>query len=1511
MKKQGLYDPKYEHDACGIGFIANVKGSKSHSIVSDSLKILHNLDHRGASGADQNTGDGAGILTQIPHSFFEKISLSLGFVLPEIKNYAVGMVFLPMDEVESSKAKSLIDWIIAEEGLSVIFWRDVPVDSSSLGESAVNSMPKISQVFIRRTEDLNDELDYERRLYVIRKRIEKKAKKRQIDLYIASFSSRTIVYKGMLTPTQLEDFFPDISDSDYKSAIAMVHSRFSTNTFPSWQRAHPNRYIIHNGEINTIRGNLNWMNARQHTLESELLGRDLKRILPLIDPDGSDSSMFDNCLEFLHLSGRPLSHVMMMMIPEPWTKHETMDDDLKAFYEYHSCLIQPWDGPAAICFSDGTSIGGVLDRNGLRPARYYVTNDDRVILASEVGVLDIPPEDIVKKGRISPGHMFLVDTNEGRLISNEEIKSYYSKQFPYRKWLVENLLNFEKLPMIAKLEQPQHYLLISRLKAFGYTYEDLRFIISPMAKKGEEQLGSMGTDIPLAILSDKPQVLYNYFKQLFSQVTNPPLDAIREEVITSCEAFIGTDGNLITTDPINCRLIKIKTPVIDNEGLARLKGMDKEGFKSVVIPMLLDKNNPNLENALEKLFDSADREVSNGTNILILSDRGVDQNYAAIPALLAVAGLHHHLIRRGTRAKVALVVESGEPREVHHFSLLLGYGASAINPYLPFETIKDMIHQGFLTDITYERAVANYLKASIKGIVKVLSKMGISTIQSYHGAQIFEAIGLSKDVVQKYFTQTPSRIEGIGLDIIQKETLERHKKAFDKRDVNHTTLDSGGFYQYRQDGEKHIFTPETIHLLQTACRTNDYNLFKEYSSRINDEPDVKHSIRGVLKFKKDKEKIPLSEVESVENIVKRFKTGAMSYGSISKEAHQSLAIAMNRLGAKSNTGEGGEEPERFYPLENGDSRNSAIKQIASGRFGVTSEYLVNAKELQIKMAQGAKPGEGGQLPGNKVYPWVAKTRNSTPGVALISPPPHHDIYSIEDLSQLIHDLKNANTDARVNVKLVSEVGVGTVAAGVAKAKADVVLVSGYDGGTGASPRTSIMHAGLPWELGLSETHQTLLLNNLRSRISVEVDGKLLTGRDVVIAAILGAEEFGFSTAPLIALGCVMMRVCNLDTCPVGIATQNPELRKNFKGDPAHVVNFMKFIASQMREIMSELGVKTIDELVGRVDLLEKDESVLNEKWRTIDLSDILHRVDVPKDYGMYCSQKQEHNWENSIDRQQLLRICRPALEERKKVVATMPIRNVQRDVGTTLGSVITKRYGENIFQEDTICLTFTGSAGQSFGAFVPAGVTLKLIGDSNDHFGKGLSGGKLIVLPNTSSKFKPYENVIIGNVAFYGATSGKSFVSGVAGERFCVRNSGVKVVVEGVGDHACEYMTGGVVVCIGETGRNFAAGMSGGTAYVLDEKNSLRDSCNKELVELLPLTDQEDVSLIKDLLEEHIEYTKSNKAQTILNNWDDYKLKFIKVLPKEFARMRRAIREASLDGLSYEEASLKAFESLK
>jgi glutamate synthase (ferredoxin) len=1513
-KKQGLYDPRFEHDACGIGFVTNIKGKKSHEIIRQAITILLNLTHRGGCGCEINTGDGAGILMQIPHDFFVKVCRQSGFSLPEEGEYGVGMLFLSPDPQEREENEKCLEKIIEEEGQSVLGWRTVPVNDISLGKVAKAGMPFIRQVFVKKNEQITDQLAFERKLYVIRKRAEKAIRYSGMKggqyFYFASFSSRTIVYKGMLTPQQVEEFYPDLLDSDMKTAIALVHSRFSTNTFPSWERAHPNRYIIHNGEINTLRGNVNWMHAREAMFESELFGDDIKKVLPVINPDGSDSAMLDNCLEILTLAGRSLPHAVMMAIPEPWENHESMSDEKRAFYEYHSCMMEPWDGPAAIAFTDGTYVGAVLDRNGLRPSRYYVTKDDLVILASEVGVLDIPPENVLKKERLHPGRMFLIDTKEGRIIEDEELKQSIAAQHPYRKWLNEHLIELKDLPDVEHVPAKEHQSVLKRQRAFGYTSEELKLIIGPMAKDGIDPIGAMGTDTPLAVLSDKPQLLYNYFKQLFAQVTNPPIDALREELITSTITMIGSEGNLLNPEAKSCRQIKLKTPVLNNEELEKLRVIQKDGFKAITLPILfkVDEDGKALENAMDELCSAASAAIKDGYNLLILSDRGVDNEKAPIPALLAVAGLHHHLIREGTRTKVSILLESGEPREVHHFALLLGYGVSAVNPYLAFETIEDMIGQGLLTDITYETAVNKYIKAVTKGVVKVMSKMGISTIQSYQGAQIFEALGLNEAVINKYFTWTPSRIGGIGIKEIAKEVKMRHDSAFAERQTDVKTLETGGNYQWRKDGEYHLFNPETVHKLQQACRTGNYNLYKEYASLINEQSQSLCTIRGLLDMKLEQEPVPIEEVESVESICKRFKTGAMSYGSISQEAHESLAIAMNRIGGKSNTGEGGENPERFKPDANGDSRCSAIKQVASGRFGVTIEYLVNSKEIQIKMAQGAKPGEGGQLPGRKVYPWVAKARYSTPGVGLISPPPHHDIYSIEDLAQLIHDLKNANKDARISVKLVSEVGVGTIAAGVAKGRADVVLISGYDGGTGASPRTSIRHAGLPWELGVAETHQTLLMNDLRSRIVIETDGKLLTGRDVAIAALLGAEEFGFATAPLIVLGCVMMRVCHLDTCPVGVATQNPELRKKFMGSPDHVVNFMRFIAQDLREWMAKLGFRTVDEMVGRVDKLLPKKAVEHWKAKGVDLSALLYQPEVDEKVGRYCTIKQNHELEKSLDQQMLLAICEPALKYGKRVEATLPIKNTNRVVGTILGSEIAKQYGLKGLPEDTINLYFKGSAGQSFGAFVPKGVTMKLEGDSNDYIGKGLSGGKIVVVPPKESTFVPEENVIIGNVAFYGATSGEAYIRGSAGERFCVRNSGVYAVVEAVGDHGCEYMTGGRVAVLGPTGRNFAAGMSGGIAYVLDEKGDFKKRCNQEMVLLETMENEEDIQELKGMIERHVLYTGSELGEKVLANWDDMVKKFVKVIPKDYKVVLEALKRVQKAGLSGEEALMAAFE---
>lgn len=1507
--KQGLYDPQFEHDACGVGFIAHMKGNKSHEIIEQALTILLNLDHRGACGCEPNTGDGAGILMQVPHKFLKKAAAAENIELPEAGEYGVGAVYASPDPTARENGQRIFGEIAAEEGCPVLGWRDVPTDNSSLGDTAKSSEPFMRQVFLQRAEGM-DEAAFERKLYVIRKRVHNAIRRTNTDpyWYNSTLSCRTIVYKGMLMPVQVGNYYPELHDPDMESAIALVHSRFSTNTFPSWERSHPYRYIAHNGEINTLRGNINWMHARQSLFESELFGDDLKKIPNLINIEGSDSTIFDNALELLYLAGRSLPHTVMMMIPEPWTAHESMSDEKKAFYEYHSCLMEPWDGPASIAFTDGTSIGAVLDRNGLRPSRYCVTKDDLVIMASEAGVLPIAPERIASKGRLQPGRMFLVNTAEGRIISDEEIKHQIASAHPYREWLDKHMVEIAKLPDATSVAQPEPDTLLQRQMAFGYTFEELRLLLAPMAKDGVEAVGAMGADTPLAVLSNRPKLLYEYFQQLFAQVTNPPIDSIREEIVTSAETTIGSEGNLLEPKPESCHLIELKTPIISNEELAKLQQVNEGNFRSITLPILFDPSSgvKGLEQALEELFAAADSAIDSGVNIIILSDRGINPDKAPIPALLAVAGLHHHLIRKGTRTRAGLVLESGEPREVHHFATLIGYGCGAIDPYLAFETIADAIREGLVVNVDYKTACKNYVKAATKGVTKVASKIGISTIQSYRGAQIFEAIGLNKSVVNKYFTWTASRIEGADLEVIAKEAIARHTRAFPDRPASGNTLDVGGEYQWRKEGEAHLFSPQTIHALQQAVREGNYQIFKQYSALVNEQDKQRFTLRGLLQFKQ-RESIPIEEVESVEAIVKRFKTGAMSYGSISKEAHESLAVAMNRIGGKSNTGEGGEDPERYtWTNDRGDSKNSAIKQVASGRFGVTSLYLSQARELQIKMAQGAKPGEGGQLPGKKVYPWIAKVRHSTPGVGLISPPPHHDIYSIEDLAELIHDLKNSNREARISVKLVSEVGVGTIAAGVAKAHADVVLISGYDGGTGASPQTSIKHAGLPWELGLAETHQTLVLNNLRSRIAVETDGQLKTGRDVAIAALLGAEEFGFATAPLVTLGCIMMRVCHLNTCPVGVATQDPLLRKNFTGDPQHTVNFMTFVAQELREIMAQLGFRTLNEMVGRTDVLEAKQAVEHWKAKGLDFSNILYQPEVGADVGRYCQIPQDHGLEKSIDMKVLLDLCKPAIENGEKVKATLPITNVNRVVGTILGNEITKRHWEGL-PEDTVHLHFQGSAGQSFGAFVPKGVTLELEGEANDYLGKGLSGGKIILYPPAASTFVAEENIIAGNVALYGATSGEIYIRGIAGERFAVRNSGVNAVVEGVGDHGCEYMTGGKVAILGATGRNFAAGMSGGVAYILDEAGDFATRCNTSMVDLETL-DGEDIQTLREMVQKHAEYTKSEKAAKVLANWGEMLPKFVKVMPRDYKRVLECLKKAFESGLSGDDALAAAFE---
>ncbi|MCL4779285.1 MAG: glutamate synthase large subunit [Gammaproteobacteria bacterium] len=1512
--KQGLYDPANEHDACGVGFVVDIKGRKSHRILQQAIQVLRNLDHRGACGCEVNTGDGAGVLMQIPHRFLEGVAEQNSFTLPAPGEYGSGLIFLPRNAGKRRKLEQRFEQIVQSEGQSVIGWRTVPTDNKSLGETARAAEPFIRQIIIGRDPALTDELAFERKLFVIRKRAYSELRTSTIDgadyWYVPSLSCKTIVYKGMLLTEQLGTYFRDLNDPTMETALAMVHSRFSTNTFPSWDRAHPYRYVAHNGEINTLRGNINWMHAREALFESELFGEDVSKIPPVVNPNGSDSAMFDNVLELLVLAGRSLPHAIMMMIPEPWSKNAQMDDARRAFYQYHSSLMEPWDGPASIAFTDGRKIGAILDRNGLRPSRYYVTTDDLVIMASEAGVLDIPPEQILRKGRLQPGRMFLVDTEEGRIVEDEEIKQQIVNERPYRQWLDEHLVHLDKLPAAPEVPLPDHDMLLQRQIAFGYTFEDQRIIMTPMARDGVEAIGSMGNDTPLAALSGKPRLLFDYFKQLFAQVTNPPIDCIREELITASEVWLGSEGNLLEPQPADCRRLELHAPVLTNEEFAKVRRLDLPGLRVGVLSCLfrIARGERGLAAAVEEMWTSARRLIeTENINVLILSDRGLNQGYAAIPSLLAVSSLHHYLVREGLRTRVSLVIETGEAREVHHFSLLIGYGASAVNPYLAFETLDGMIRDGLLPNIDYKTACKNFAKAATKGVVKVMSKMGVSAVQSYHGAQLFEAVGLRQDLVDQHFTWTASRIGGIGIEVVAREALLRHQMAFPERQLPGQALPPGGQYQWRADGEYHLFNPESIHRLQKAVRTGNFAIYKSYARLIDDQSTRLCTLRGLLEFKPGKA-IPLSAVEPAENIMRRFKTGAMSYGSISKEAHETLAIAMNRIGGMSNTGEGGEDPERFTPMANGDSKSSAIKQVASGRFGVTSHYLVNARELQIKMAQGAKPGEGGQLPGTKVYPWVAKTRHTTAGVGLISPPPHHDIYSIEDLAELIHDLKNANREARISVKLVAEVGVGTIAAGVAKAHADVVLISGHDGGTGASPQTSITHAGLPWELGLAEAHQTLVLNNLRSRIAVETDGQLKTGRDVAIAALLGAEEFGFATAPLVSVGCIMMRVCHLNTCPVGVATQDPRLREKFTGTPEHVINFMRFIAEDLRELMAQLGFRTIDEMVGRVDRLEPRKAIDHWKTKGFDFSDILYQPDLGPEVGRYCQEKQDHGLDKSLDVTALLDLCKPAIEAGKPVRGTLPLRNVNRVVGTITGSEITKKWGAKGLPEDTVSITFNGSAGQSFGAFMPPGMTFVIEGDANDYCGKGLSGGKIIVKPPAKSSFVAAENIIIGNVALYGATAGEAYINGMAGERFAVRNSGVDAVVEAVGDHACEYMTGGHVVVLGPTGRNFGAGMSGGIAYVLDESGSFPANINMQMVETEALADPAEIARVRKLIQQHLDWTGSVRARQVLEDWEVALKRFVKVIPRDFKRMLACIARAHDQGLAGDEAIMVAFE---
>ena len=1496
----GLYDPSFEHDNCGIGAVVNIKGIKSHKTVAQALSIVENLEHRAGKDAEGKTGDGVGILLQVPHKFFVAKAKELGFDIGEEREYGVGMFFFPQDELKKNQAKKMFEIIVNKEGLQFIGWREVPTDPSVLGHKALECMPCIMQAFVKKPKDIEKGLDFDRKLYVARRVFEQS----NDNTYVVSLSSRTIVYKGMFLVGQLRTFFHDLQDESFESAIAMVHSRFSTNTTPSWSKAHPNRFMVHNGEINTIRGNEDKMHAREENMESDYLKNEMHKLIPIVNPAGSDSARLDNTLEFLVMSGMPLQKAVMITIPEPWANNKTMSQKKRDFYQYYATMMEPWDGPASILFSDGDVMGAVLDRNGLRPSRYYITNDGFMILSSEVGVLDIDSSNILKKDRLRPGKMLLVDTVKGEVIDDDELKETYASEQPYGEWLDANLVRLGDLKIPNKRVEEYDPQMRARIqKAFGYTYEDLRESILPMAANGSEAIAAMGVDTPIAVLSKQHQPLFNYFKQLFAQVTNPPIDAIREKVITATEVYIGKDGNILEEKAENCHVLRVSHPILTSTDLLKIKTMKVPGLKVEVIPIIYYKNT-SLERAIEHLFIEADRAYRDGANILILSDRGVDENHVAIPSLLAVSAMQQHLVKTKKRTSVAMILESAEPREVHHFATLLGYGACAINPYLAQETIKQLIDDGSL-DKDYYAAVNDYNEAILSGIVKIASKMGISTIQSYQGSQNFEAIGIDEDVIKKYFTNTVSRIGGITLEDIEQDVDIRHSKAFDMLGLKQPlSLDSMGWHKMRSGAEEHLYNPQTIHALQVATRTGDYNKFKEYTKLINEEMEPMN-LRGLVDFNYPKKGIDIDKVESVDEIVKRFKTGAMSYGSISKEAHETMAIAMNMLHGKSNSGEGGEDLDRILTKGQKIDRCSAIKQVASGRFGVTSRYLVSADEIQIKMAQGAKPGEGGHLPGKKVYPWVAKTRHSTPGVGLISPPPHHDIYSIEDLAQLIYDCKNANVNARISVKLVSEAGVGTVAAGVAKAGAQVILISGYDGGTGAAPRNSIHNAGLPWELGLAETHQTLILNELRNKVIIETDGKLMTGRDVAIAAILGAEEFGFATAPLVTMGCVMMRVCNLDTCPVGVATQNPELRKRFTGKPEYIVNFMRFIAQELREYMAKLGVRTVDELVGRADLLVEKPSAKEHK---VDLSRILNNPWVNEFKLAPYHKKNEFDFqlEKTKDEKILMKEFKTAFEKKQKRSVEVDVSNVDRTFGTIFGAEITRKY-YNTLEEDTFTVKCNGSGGQSFGAFIPKGLTLELVGDSNDYFGKGLSGGKLVVYPPKSAAYKAEDNIVIGNVALYGATSGKAYINGIAGERFCVRNSGAIAVVEGTGDHGCEYMTGGRAVVLGRVGKNFAAGMSGGVAYVLDEDSDLYMKVNKEMVSLEPVTDKYDVLELKEIISDHVTYTNSEKGKKILDHFGEYLPKFKKIIPHDYKRMMNTIVQMEEKGLSSEQAQIEAF----
>ncbi|MGG7059766.1 glutamate synthase large subunit [Clostridium tertium] len=1505
LKDIGLYRSSFEHDACGIGAIVNIDGNKTHKSIQDALNILINLEHRGGTGADGKTGDGSGVLFQIPHRFFKEEAQKLGVILPKEGDYAIGMFFLPIDKLEREACVNIFEKLCEEENLKILAWRSVPVNKLVLGDFATSSMPSFKQVIIEKPSSILDFRDFEKKLYIIRRRFEKELVTE--NAYIASLSSKTIVYKGLLLAGQLKNFYIDLSNAKVESAITMVHSRFSTNTVPSWKRAHPNRYIIHNGEINTLRGNINSLLAREGSLSSDVLGDDLKKVLPIINSEGSDSAILDNTLEFLIMNGKSIEEAIMMLVPEPWEKNNFISKEEKAFFEYNATLMEPWDGPAAIVFSDGNVMGATLDRNGLRPARYYITKENTLVLSSEVGALDIRNEEIVSKGRLTPGKILLVDTINKKLLSNEEVKKeYYSKE-SYLNWINENIISIEDLSIYSIDDAKFNINRDKLLQIFNYSYEDLKNTILPMCENGEEPLNSMGVDTPLAILSKESQLLFNYFKQLFAQVTNPPIDAIREEIIISTTVYLGSSGNILGNLKDNQQKIKLSSPILSNEDLKKIRTIENYHFKVKTISISYGKTNEeyDLEMAVDNLCRKSEKAILEGYNLIILSDKNVNDRLIPIPSLLAISSVHHYLIKKGLRSKVDLIVESGEPREVHHFATLIGFGASAINPYLAYEAIYKLKND-FLLKEDYNILMKKYKKAILKGLVKIISKMGISTIQSYKGAQIFEAVGINQHVINKYFTNTISRIEGISLKEIQDEVLKRHRNAYRDSNLNFKfTLDSNGKDKYRSEKEEHLYNPLTIYKLQQATRTGNYATYKEFTKLIDAE-DSFITLRSLLDFKFLSNPIPLDEVESVESIVKRFKTGAMSYGSISKEAHEALAIAMNRIGGKSNTGEGGEDSERFIPDENGDWKRSAIKQIASGRFGVTSEYLINATELQIKMAQGAKPGEGGQLPAKKVYPWIAKTRGATTAVGLISPPPHHDIYSIEDLAQLIYDLKQSNDLADISVKLVAEAGVGTVATGVAKAGANVILISGHDGGTGASPKTSIQSAGLPWELGLAETHQTLILNGLRDRVRLEADGKLMTGRDVAIATLLGAEEFGFATAPLVALGCVMMRVCNLDTCPVGIATQNKELRKRFKGKPEYVINFMYFIAEELREYMSKLGFRTVDEMVGRFDRLKEKDSKKGFKRSKVNLSSLL----IQDSRFFIANNKFNKNYKekkaNTLDRSLLIPMVDKYFNNEESLNISININNTDRALGTLLGSKITRKYGFNTLDEDSIILNCTGSGGQSIGAFIPKGITIKVDGDCNDYLGKGLSGGKIVVKNPSNCNINPEENIIIGNVALYGATSGKVFINGVAGERFAVRNSGATAVVEGVGDHGCEYMTGGTVVLLGKCGLNFAAGMSGGIAYVFDKDNSLNNKLNKELIRIEALGDK-DLGILKGLIEEHVELTESTLAKNILNKWSEEVKQFKKIVPSDYKKIITLIDKKREEGLSHDDASLAAF----